>query len=355
MFVLYCLISLIGFYFLLKFLAFVSLKNNFLIDSDTIKEQSFHLTPTPIVGGLFILLFILINGFIFLNNNFIISPILLFLFFVIGFIDDLSLFKSPFIRLSLIIIGALLSVIFFDTRISFVDIEFFDYFLANPYFSIFFSCACILFIVNGFNFIDGFNGLLSIHFLLILLLLLIVVEVDSNYKERPQLSYAIFLCLACNVIFLLFNFPYGKIFLGDSGSYLLGIIVSVLTITSYKIMDNVSPIFFAILLYYSFFEVFFSFLRKIISKKSPFYPDKEHLHMKIYRIINLHINNKSKSNYLTSIACNVFFLISILPSYVFRSNTVNCLIYFIALLLIYCIFYYLINSYEKKLLSTKSR
>ena len=49
---------------------------------------------------------------------------------------------------------------------------------------------------------------------------------------------------------------------------------------------TISPFYFCILLFYLFFEVFFSFFRKLIKeKKSPIYPDEKHLHMLLYKSI----------------------------------------------------------------------
>ena len=59
----------------------------------------------------------------------------------------------------------------------------------------------------------------------------------------------------------------------------MGSLVAFNTITTNNLNPNISSFFYCSLLFYLFFEVFFSFFRKIIKKKSPIHPDKEHLHM----------------------------------------------------------------------------
>ena len=56
--------------------------------------------------------------------------------------------------------------------------------------------------------------------------------------------------------FLIFNFPKAKIFLGDSGSYLLGSLIVLNTIKTYELNVEISPFFFAGVLFYLFYEVF---------------------------------------------------------------------------------------------------
>ena len=59
--------------------------------------------------------------------------------------------------------------------------------------------------------------------------------------------------------FILFNFPRAKIFLGDSGAYLMGSLIALNVIVTNNLNQNISSFFFCTLLFYIFFEVFFSF------------------------------------------------------------------------------------------------
>ena len=70
------------------------------------------------------------------------------------------------------------------------------------------------------------------------------------------------------VVFALFNFPKSKMFLGDSGAYFHGSITALNTIVTNNLNSEISSFFFCVLLFYLFFEVFFSFFRKLL-KNNP--------------------------------------------------------------------------------------
>ena len=89
------------------------------------------------------------------------------------------------------------------------------------------------------------------------------------------------------LIFLLFNFPKAKIFMGDGGAYFLAALTTALNvITTNNLNAKISSFFFCILLFYIFFEVFFFIFQKIYQKKSPIKPDNQHLHMLLFKFKN---------------------------------------------------------------------
>ena len=90
--------------------------------------------------------------------------------------------------------------------------------LKNEIFSTFFVLICFLFIINGANLIDGFNGLLTINLIIINVILTYINLNNSNL----EFSFVLIAQIIILLTFLLFNFPNAKIFLGDSGAYLAG-------------------------------------------------------------------------------------------------------------------------------------
>ena len=147
-------------------------------------------------------------------------------------------------------------------------------------------------------------------------------------------------------IFLKYNFPKAKLFLGDSGSYLLGAIIAISIIKTSISNPLISPFYFCILLFYLFFEVFFSFIRKIIKEKSsPLFPDKKHLHMLIYNYLLKRNRNKLKSNYQVSLILNSAYLILILPPIFMMNNGMFCKYYSIGMFIVYLFSYK--KFYEK--------
>ena len=157
-------------------------------------------------------------------------------------------------------------------------------------------------------------------------------------NENLELSVLLISQIIVFLSFLLFNFPSAKIFLGDSGAYIFGALTSLNTIITNNLNPNISSFFFCTLLFYLFFEVFFSFFRKLKQRKSPIYPDDKHLHMLSFYKISI-IYGKNKGNYLNSIFINLLYLALIIPGlYLFNDPQLSRYWFFI-LLLIYLIIY----------------
>jgi len=118
----------------------------------------------------------------------------------------------------------------------------------------------------------------------------------------------------------------------------MGALAALNTITTNNLIPNISSFFFCTLLFYLFFEVFFSFLRKILQKKSPIYPDDRHLHMlSFYKISSSY--GKDKGNYLNSIIINLFYLVLIIPGLYLAYDPQLSRYWFFILLLIYLLIY----------------
>jgi len=197
-----------------------------------------------------------------------------------------------------------------------------------------FVLLCLLFIINGANLIDGFNGLLTIN-LIIINIVLTYININS---QNFELSILIISQIIIFLSFLLFNFPNAKIFLGDSGAYTMGALTSLNTIVTNNLNPTISSFFFCTLLFYLFFEVFFSFFRKLTQKKSPIYPDNKHLHMlSFYKISKIY--GKNKGNYINSIIINLLYLILIFPGIYFLNDPQLSKYWFFILLLIYLTIY----------------
>jgi len=209
-------------------------------------------------------------------------------------------------------------------------------------FALIFICLCFLFIINGSNLIDGFNGLLGIHSLIIFIVLFAINLINEN----NNLIYILFYISLLTLIFLKFNFPKAQIFLGDSGAYLIGILISISVIKTSILNPSISPFFFCILLFYLFFEVFFSFFRKLfVARQSPLLPDNQHLHMLLYKLLFKKNKTKLSSNYTVSIYINLIYLSLIIPGIIFMNNGLFCRYYFFSLLIVYVYFYKIL--YEK--------
>ena len=148
-------------------------------------------------------------------------------------------------------------------------------------------------------------------------------------NENSELAFVLFFMILSTLIFLKFNFPRAQIFLGDSGAYLLGTLIAVSVIKTSLVNQSISPFCFCIILIYLFFEVFFSFFRKIfVVKTSPLFSDSKHLHMLLYKLLLKTSNDKLSSNYKASVYINLAYLCFITPGILFMHYTLFCRFYF---------------------------
>ena len=315
------------------------------LDDELGKPQAFHESPTSVIGGICIFFSFLIVYFHFLLfKNIIFFEYLSFctVFFILGLSDDLKLNIRPKFRLFIMIVSLITLVIFNKFYIENTGIAFLNRFLEIDIFALFFVCLCFLFIINGSNLIDGYNGLLGIHTFIILVNLFFINYFGGNY----DLAFFIFCGILIITLFLKYNFPKATVFLGDSGSYFLGVFIALSAIKTSIANPLISPFYFCILLFYLFFEVFFSFIRKItVENKSPLFPDKKHLHMLLYKILLKKNNDKLKSNYYVSVVINLIYLILIIPAIFFMNNGMYCKYYSVIFFLIYFFSYKI--AYEK--------
>ena len=313
------------------------IKNGALLDRDFSKPQAFHQNAISRSGGLaeIISLNVFFLFYFLLYSKLLYEYILICnLMFLIGFLDDVKIKVSPSKRLLIMTIFLFSLIHYIPIEISNIDIPILLKFLQNNLLSSFFVLLCFLFIINGANLIDGFNGLLTINLVIINLILLYINISNDNYEFSIFLIAQLIILLS----FLLFNFPNAKIFLGDSGAYLTGSIVALNSIITNNLNPNYSSFFFCILLFYLFFEVFFSFLRKVVQKKSPVHPDSKHLHMLTYKKISS-IIGKNKGNYINSIIINFVYFLLVLPALIFAKNPVISRYWFFSLILIYLFIY----------------
>ena len=307
-----------------------------ILDQNYTKPQAFHQQPTPRIGGAFLFFSNLVIFFSIFSIENVNSNLYLYSipFFLLGFLDDIKFLENPKIRFFTLIIIILIFIFLEQIYVYNTGIEYLNNLMQNNiYINIIFHLLCFLTIINGCNFIDGFNGLLLIKAFIIALVLLLIN--DDNSLNNILL---VFLVSILSIIIL--NFPKAKIFMGDSGAYLVGFLISFFVIETSNLNPSISPFFFCVILFYLFFEVIFSFFRKILLKKNPLLPDKNHMHMLIYRALeNKFLFSKINSNFTTSVIINLTYTLIIIPPIFFMDNNLYCKFYFISCLIVYLISY----------------
>ena len=222
---------------------------------DEVAIQSAHSGFVPRVGGLAVyisilgLIPILSLGFIPLSVVFDLDTdeltwLILSAFPVlsVGLAEDLGYAMSPRFRILASVVASLLAIIVFKVWLDSLGIPFVDSLLKFTPFAIFFTIFATVGVVNAFNLIDGLNGL-SGYVATSVAVSLSIVAFNAG---DTQITIFLILIVSAVLGFLVLNFPFGKIFLGDGGAYVLGhlLVWSAILLTSHK--TQVSP--FSILL-----------------------------------------------------------------------------------------------------------
>ena len=294
----------------------------------------------PLTGGFFIIIVFLLV--LFEENNFFLISIILI--FSLGLFSDLNKIISPNKRLLLQVIIVLFLIIFTNLEINSTRVIILDKFLENNIFNVFFVSFCVLVLINGTNFIDGLNGLSLGYYFIVTIALLNNNFYYSNLLQGNELLY-----LSCYLfIFLILN-QSNLFFIGDSGSYSLGLIFSFLLINIYTVNSNISPFYIILLVWYPCFELLFSILRKFNINFSPAKPDIRHLHQLIYNLIKNKYNfSKLKSNNISSILILLFNSFSIFLGSVDIYSSQNQIILIIMNILFYTAAYRQLVNYKNK-------
>ena len=291
-------------------------KNEFLLDKVTYSKHKQLLNQNnkikPILCG---------GVVIYLCSLFFFKELILLNLFggmllIVGILSDNNKISSPKLRIFFQIIIVLNFSIFADVKIDSIGIYFFDELLKIHIISIIFTVFCILILLNGSNFIDGLNTLLLGYYILVCFFLIFISEKNNLIIDQNINLLLIFL-----IIVFLYNFN-GKVFLGDSGSYLISFYLAFFTIDFSFKNDSVSPFIICLFLWYPAFENLFSIIRRISEKKKVHNADQNHLHQMIYKsFVRLKILNIRHLNTSTGLIINFYNLVIFFLFCNYYSNT----------------------------------
>ena len=258
----YTVLIILNFLFLFFYKKISHIYNVFDIPD---KKRKVHIAKTPLLGGLIILFNII---FFYFNseykenysNIFVLGCIF---FFIFGLVDDKTNLNA---NLKLLLqIFFLFSYFLYNQHA--VITNFYLFFLKKNFFlysfSIFFTIFCFLLFINSVNMFDGIN--LQVGFYSLFILLFLFFKIDNQFI--PPIILAL-------IFFLILNF-YNKSFLGNSGSYLLGFIISYFFSVGANIF-SAEQIFLVMLI--PGLDMLRVAVLRIINKKHPFSPDRNHLH-----------------------------------------------------------------------------
>tara|TARA_R110002049_G_scaffold307520_2_gene508264 strand:- start:20166 stop:21200 length:1035 start_codon:yes stop_codon:yes gene_type:complete len=257
---------------------------------DKPNSRSSHKQTTPTLGGVSFF-YVLVFALFFLkawgdyDEAIYFIPGLTILF-IVGLKDDLVVL-SPYSKL----VAQLLSVIFILSNESFTIHTlngFFGIYEIPIYLYYVIGAFMMVTIINAYNLIDGIDGLAAIVGIVIL-----IIYATIFYMTKEYFYLLISLTLnGCLIAFLKYNLSSSasneKIFMGDTGSLIVGFIISTLTLKFLALspeanenlpflIENIPLIAISILIV-PLFDTARVFTIRLASKRSPFSPDRNHTH-----------------------------------------------------------------------------
>ena len=323
---------------LISCINYVQYKLNFVLDL-SLKHKIKNIEKVPLSGGIYILLSVLICEYIFKIDLPFYLVLTLSLFCVLGIFSDTKPNFIPILRLTIQLIIIIIFIYLSGLEINRTNIIFIDKFLLNYYFNFFFTSFCIIVLLNGSNFVDGVNTNLIGYCIIILFFI-------SKFNYVLDINYLIIILIS----FYVYNF-FGKCFLGDSGVYVLSILISFIVIDTIN-TNEINPFFAVSLLWYPAFENLFSIIRRFVTNNKVDMADKKHLHSLLY--LTLKKQNIKFSNTICGLLlCTYNFLIIYLSYKYIDSSQVLISILIINILLYLIAYFKLLNILSNRLVSKR--
>ena len=325
-------ISLIINLILFLFYKFLSKLNNIYDIPDN--KRKIHNKPIPLIGGLIfyinLLIFIALQSMIDFDsfiifksfNELSVFIIVITLFFFLGRIDDKKDLNS-FLKLVVMTVLVIVSLLFDqDLLIENLAFSFVSEEIHLGKFSFFTTIICFLLFINAFNMLDGINSQAASYTLIIFLFFI--------FKDI-YVSFLIFLTV-CLAIYIYYNFK-NLIFLGDSGSLILGYFISYICIKAYnqEFVSFVDEIYF--LMCIPGYELLRLFIKRIYLGKNPFSADSNHLH---HYIMN-------KTNFITAFILMQIIIVLPILSYLLLEN------FYLSIFLSLIIYFVFLFFFSKKI------
>jgi len=262
--------------------------------------------------------------------------------FLGGLVEDLTHKVTPCIRLLLACFSSGAVYAIFHVGVTRTDIAALDFLLTYPGVALVLTLLVVAGFINSVNIIDGFHGLASGTVIIMLLgLASLAMLVDDGLVFRLSLITAV-----ATLGFAIWNWPFGKIFLGDGGAYLLGLWVVELGLLLPHRTQSVSPMAPVLVGVYPLLETLYSMYRRKFVRSRPInHPDALHLHTLIYRrlILNpaLDVTSQSKNRANAQVAVIVwgFAMMPALLAIYFYEHT-NVLLVLIGLFALAYVYFY---------------
>lgn len=239
-------------------------------------NRRMHTKPIPRIGGLSIFIAFVVSTLIFckVDQNLIAIYTGGLLIVLVGIIDDVKAINA-WAKFAAQILAALIAVMC-GVKLEFIN--FFGQYINFGVLSIPITVLWIVGLTNAINLIDGLDGLACGVSAICSISLFFVTLIKGDFHSATITAVLAAACIG----FLPFNSNPAKIFMGDTGALFLGYTFAVLSVEGVFKMHTVLSFMIPIVIFaLPLFDTINAFTRRILAHRSPFSPDKNHLHHKL--------------------------------------------------------------------------
>jgi UDP-N-acetylmuramyl pentapeptide phosphotransferase/UDP-N-acetylglucosamine-1-phosphate transferase len=261
-----------------------------------------------------------------------------FVIFFLGLKDDI-LIISPVKKFIGQVLAAFIIIYYGNIQIRSMH-GFLGVYQLPEMFSLILTYFAVIVVINSFNLIDGVDGLAGS------LGLLSTTVFGVYFLYIGMLPYAViaFSLAGSLLAFLIFNFQPAKIFMGDTGSLLVGTINAILVIKFINVANTpdvrmpiiASPAVGFTILMVPMLDTLRVFGIRILHRRSPFSPDRNHIH---HLLLDRGFSHRAITIFLTAVN---FVMIAL----VFLGRSLNCTlllfaVFFLFFIMLAGIYYFL--------------
>jgi UDP-N-acetylmuramyl pentapeptide phosphotransferase/UDP-N-acetylglucosamine-1-phosphate transferase len=257
----------------------------FAVDTQ-VGPQKIHQDPTPRIGGVGLVIGMLLQAALSASdtNNLTWLVVLAALpVFIAGVAEDVTKEISPHIRLFAAFLTGVVFCWLTGVWVTDVELAEVNYFLAFSGVGIGLTIVAVAALANAVNIIDGLNGL-SLGTSLFAATAIAILAASQG--DAALVHLALYFSAALLGV-LVFNFPFGKIFVGDGGAYFMGAMIAGIAVLLPERNDAVSPFASLLIIFYPFYELVRSFVRRLVGNGArAMRPDNKHLHSLMFRLVS---------------------------------------------------------------------
>lgn len=284
-----------------------------LMMADTQAKQALHRRPTPRIGGVAVVCsFVLLVGMqgMRLQSDLLAALLAAAVVFLVGVKEDLYRNVSPKSRLLAAFLSAGAALYYSGSMITHLDLPGVDAVLATAGLCVVLTLIWSAGTCHAFNLIDGLNGLAS-GYAIIALIALSLIATKAGQPEIVMIA----LSLSGAILgFFVFNWPFGKIFLGDAGAYTLGHIMAWLGIVLSARHPELSPLALILILFWPVADTVFTMARRAIYKRAIGQPDRFHFHHIVVRIMARLAKGRLSQTMVNSLSTLIMYPIMLAPA-----------------------------------------